>query len=140
MLQYQSYEPISGRIRRTLNIEPHTAKYYEADGETLFQGEGSGFTDYIDLTRSPPAITPRPVMQIAQDKTTIAAGGGDTMTLHGLPVPCRVRIGSAVYEVPDGVLEWATPMPATYHIKVEAFPHLDWEGEVIAVAGNVNPE
>jgi hypothetical protein len=48
-----------------------------------------------------------------------------------------VTIGRETYDVSDGELEWSTPMPATYSVKVELFPYLDWTSEVTAVAGNV---
>jgi hypothetical protein len=139
-MQYQSYEPQTGRIFRTLLIEPHMVELYEAEGETLFQGEGTGGIDYIDLTQSPPVITPRPAMQVTQNTTAITADGSDAMTLSGLPEPCTVTIGDTVYNVSDGALEWATLMPATYQIRVEAFPYLGWEGEVTAIAGDVQAE
>jgi hypothetical protein len=97
-------------------------------------------TNYVNLTQSPPAITPRPSMPITQDRTTITADGDEVMTLSGLPIPCTVRIKGNVYDVPDGVLEWATLMPATYPITVEAFPYLNWEGEVTANASDVQTE
>jgi hypothetical protein len=138
--EYQSYNVTTGRINSTLNIEDDNTHFYEENGETLIKGEGAGFKDYIDLTQSPPAITPRPAMPATQDKLIITADGNDAVTLSGLPEPCTVTIGGAVYDVPDGELEWATLMPTTYRIRVESFPYLNWEGEVTAVAGDIQAE
>jgi hypothetical protein len=136
-MQYQSYNPDTGSILRTLNIEPHMTAYYENDGETLIQGEGSGFGNYVDIAQSPPVVRRRPTMDIHQDKTAITANGVDAITLSGLPSPCGVKIGGTEYNVTDGVLEWSTLMPAAYSIEIEAFPYLDWKGEAKAVASDI---
>jgi hypothetical protein len=124
------YDPDTGRIlasragsRQSMGMEdlPHIAGDYDIG------------INYVDLTQSPPAVTPRPSMAVTQDKQSIAAGGTDAMTLSGLPVPCHVRIGTAGYGVTDGELEWSSLMPAVYEIEVTAFPYLDWRGEVEVV-------
>jgi hypothetical protein len=121
------YDPSTGRIlasrsgtKKSVDMEelPHIAGDYDIEA------------NYIDLSQSPPAVAPRPAMEIIQGKQSIAAGGTDAMTLSGLPVPCHVRIGSAEYGVTDGTLEWSSLMPAAYEIEVTAFPYLDWRGEV----------
>jgi hypothetical protein len=51
-----------------------------------------------------------------------------------------VTVGSAAYDVPDGVLEWSSPMPATYVIRAEAFPYREWKGEVTVVESGVQTD
>ncbi|MDR1471365.1 MAG: hypothetical protein LBS75_02485 [Synergistaceae bacterium] len=103
-------------------------------------GDWNPDTHYIDLSGDEPTPRECPAMPVSQDKAEITADGEDFMSLAGLPEPCRVRIGSAEYDVPDGALEWSTVMPAAYKIEVEAFPYLTWEGEVRAVEGDVQTE
>jgi alpha-D-ribose 1-methylphosphonate 5-triphosphate diphosphatase PhnM len=131
------YNPQTGAIKY---IRTGIYRDILAEGEAFVIGSANLHTDYIDLAQSPPAITPRPSMRITQDTSTITADGADTMTLSGLPAPCTVTIGNTVYDVPDGELEWGTLMPATSQIKVESFPYLNWEGEVAAIAGDVQTE
>jgi hypothetical protein len=127
------YDPQTGRIEAI-----RTGLYRDIAEEpyAFILGTADYHINYIDLTSSPPAVALRPVMQIAQDKTTITADGADTMTLSGLPALCRVTVGPETYDVPDGVLEWSALMPATYSIKVELFPYLDWASEVTVVASD----
>jgi hypothetical protein len=106
--------------------------------ETVFvEGNYSPDTHYIDLSGDEPTPRERPAMPVSQDKAEITADGEDFISLAGLPELCRVRIGSAEYDVPDGALEWSTVMPATYKIEIEAFPYRDWEGEVTAIEGGL---
>lgn len=103
-------------------------------------GSHSDTRDYIDVSGQNPQAKLRPIMQVHQGKTTITAHGDDLMTLSGLPKPSTVMVGAEAYNVPDGVLEWATLMPGTYRIRIEAWPYLDWESEVTAVAGSAQAE
>lgn len=128
------YDENTGRISVCHYGEEETVKlnaiYYVL-------GHYDSETHYIDLSGDNPEPRERPAMPVTQDKTEITADGEDFITLAGLPMPCRVHIGSAEYDVPDGALEWSALMPAAYKIKAEAFPYLDWEGEVRAVASDV---
>jgi hypothetical protein len=52
------------------------------------------------------------------------------MTLANLPVPCTIRINSAEYPCNDTTAELTFDYPATYAIRVMAFPYLDASFEV----------
>ena len=108
----------------------------EQENHAFILGEADIIMDYVDVSLSPPVIKRRLEMQITQSKTRILSNGADAMALSSLPIPAQVQINSETYNVPDGELEWGTVMPATYKITVRAFPYLDWEGEVTAVAGD----
>lgn len=48
-------------------------------------------------------------------------------TLRNLPIPCQIYINGTMYECDDGIAELSFNQPTSYHIKVVAFPFLDWE-------------
>ena len=86
-------------------------------------------THYVaDPSGDNPMPRQRPEQATAQDASIVA--NGTSLTLSSLPEPCVVRIAGRAYDVPDGVLEWTTSQPGVYPIIVEAFPYLDWHGEV----------
>jgi hypothetical protein len=128
------YSPENGRI---LASRYGQQKSIELEGLPYVPGTYDSGTHYIDITQTPPVAVLRAVPQISQNKSTISAGGEETMTLRGLPPSCVVTIGDIRYDVPDSELEWGTLMPATYSVRVEAFPYLDWESEVTVVAGDI---
>ena len=100
--------------------------------ETVFvEGNYPADTHYIDLSGTEPEPRTRPVMPVTQDKADVEVN--EPVILSNLPVPCRVTIGPAVYEVPDGTLEWSAAMPSAYGIEIEAFPYLNWKGKVTVV-------
>jgi hypothetical protein len=137
VLEVTLYNPKNGMILASRYGQQASI---DLEGLPCVAGTYDAGTYYIDIAQSPPVAVLRPAPQIAQDKTEIIADGSDTVTLSSLPVPCVVTAGEARYDVPDGELEWATLMPATYRIRVEAFPYLDWESEVTAVAGDVQAD
>lgn len=49
------------------------------------------------------------------------------LTLRNLPVPCEIFINGAKYECEDSAATLEFDQPTSYHIKVVAFPFLDWE-------------
>jgi hypothetical protein len=127
------YDPNTGKI-----LGQRTGFYRDILSEpySYILGEGDSHTQYVDTTNALLTIRARPHMEAHPDKTTITADGEDTMTLSSLPISCTVTIGGTVYTVPDGVLEWSTLMPGEYPITISAFPYLDWEGKVTAIAGS----
>jgi hypothetical protein len=74
--------------------------------------------------------SPRPIMPCTLDKDTILANGIDAAILSNLPNPSIVTVGSQVVEVTDGTLTITVNYAKDYPIKVEAFPHLDWQGMI----------
>jgi hypothetical protein len=129
------YDAASGRI---IGLHGGPVEALRIDVKYSVPGSYDRNTHYIDLSGPTPEPRARPAMPVTQDKASI--GVNEPMTLAELPVPCRVTIGPATYDVPDGTLEWSSPMPATYKIKVEAFPYLDWEGEVKVVESGVHTD
>jgi hypothetical protein len=132
------YEMGTGKIIGNMSGPPDcVALSVESEDSPYVLGYFDIDEHYIDLSGEAPEPRLRPAMPVSQDKTAIMADGEDAVALSGLPAPCKATIGSAEYDVEDGKLEWSTLMPATYPIRAEAFPYLDWKGEVAAVAGDV---
>lgn len=48
-------------------------------------------------------------------------------TLENLPTPCTIYINGTAYECDSDTAELEFDQPTTYHIRVEAWPHQDWE-------------
>ena len=136
---YQSYDPNTGEILYTTYISPADAKAaVEQFGDHLCEGDGDGLTHYVNIHASPPRVVQRPAQATQQNKTEVTANGTDLLVLSGLPVPCVVNIGAEQYNVPDGILEWATLMPGARQITVQVFPYLDWTSEVTAVESDAH--
>lgn len=74
------------------------------------------------------AIKPRPDSGIALDKTTVAAGGAECVTLSGVPEGAAIRIvGPTAHEV-TGIgapLQFGFALPGVYEIQITAFPARD---------------
>lgn len=131
------YAPETGMI---LGTRTGQRASIECDELPYVEGAYNAAECYVDMGGLSPAIRPRPQQETQQDKTSVVADVQDALVLSRLPVPCTVRIGGHEYEVDDGELEWSTLLPGTYPVRVEAFPYLDWESEVIAVAGSASPD
>ena len=130
---YQIYDPVTGRIKYSAEVEPDIAEYMRDNGEALVEGDGGDITHYVDISVTPLKIMLRPTQETRQDKTHITPDGEDVVTLSGLPVPCCVMVDENEYEVNDGLFEWGTRRAGEYALRVVAFPFLDWEGAVTAV-------
>ena len=78
-------------------------------------------------------IAERPDSPVTVDKITFLGDGLDAVTLSNVPVGSVVSIGSQVHTVDDGAVEFATYLPGSYAIKVDAFPYLPFEQVVTAV-------
>lgn len=86
-----------------------------------------GEKSYYDMASG--EVLPRPAMSVVQ------AGN----RLSGLPQPCRVHINGEAYDVDDGIFEYETTLAGTYFVTVEAFPWLDWKGEII-IESSASPQ
>ena len=128
------YDPETGRIT-AIRLGPYADIANE--GYSFILGDADILTEYVDITQPTLEIKKRPLMDITQDTDIMYADGSDTMVLSGLPIPCEVTIGGQVYQVPDGIFEFQTTAAGDYKIIVSAFPYMDWESEVIAVASDV---
>jgi len=137
---FQSYDPKTGRILYSGENIPSIIDLLIERGESIILGEGNDSAHYVDINQSPPVIRPRPKQEARCNRTELVADGEDALVLSGLPLPCTVQIGEHRYGVEDGELEWSTLMPGTYYIHVEAFPYLDWDAEVSAIASGASPD
>lgn len=131
------YVPDTGMILGTRTGQKASI---ECDALPYVEGVYSAAEHYVDTKELRPAVRPRPKQETLQSKTSVVADGRDALVLSALPVPCVVQIGENRYEVDDGELEWSTLLPGAYYIRVEAFPYLDWESEVITVASGASPD
>lgn len=66
------------------------------------------------------------------NKTEITADGSDAAILS-LGTPFAAVIDGAPHSIADGVLEITSELPATYRVRVEAFPFLDYVAEIVAI-------
>lgn len=56
----------------------------------------------------------------------------DGLVLSGLPDPCELVIDGTRYSVAGGTVDLSFGLPGAYPVRVEAFPYLPAEFEVIA--------
>ena len=131
------YDPDTGAL---LGVRTGQRYAIERDEFPHVLGSHDFRTHYIDTCQVPPRVIKRPTQTVELSKGSISANGKDALILSGLPAPCVIQVGEHRYEVEDGELEWSTFMPGTYHIHVEAFPYLDWESEVTAIASGASPD
>lgn len=96
-------------------------------------------TQYVQVLSETPTIVDRPYLQISIDTTSIIAGGGDYLTLTGLPDPCQIIIDApdptvqtTITEVSGGGFEFEAATPGIYTIEVRRFPFLPFKIEITA--------
>lgn len=106
-----------GRIIQTGTIPEDMLALQHVNGGTVMAGVANLNTDYV----VDGAVTPRP----AQDTRLIAG------TLTHLPVPCTIHIDGNAHACTDDVVELEFTYPAAYAVRVEAFPYLDAEFNVV---------
>lgn len=76
---------------------------------------------------------PRPVQLLQVSKTEIIADDTDAAMISGIPEGATVLLdGAALYDFEGGSLAVTSPMPATYQVRVECWPLLPFEVEIIA--------
>lgn len=83
-------------------------------------GAWPGMTYYVDLSGLDPVAVARP-----EQAVTLTG-----QTLSNLSNPCTLYIDGTAYPVNDTLVELDFTLPGTYRLRVEAFPYLDWLGEV----------
>lgn len=112
-----AYFTESGRIGAVHYGPDFDTLYRQLDtDQDLVAGEFDGNTYYV-LNGEP---TERP-----KQATTLTG-----LQLTYLPTPSTLRINSTAYPVTDSTVDLEFPLPGTYHLRVEAFPYLDWTAEV----------
>lgn len=129
-MEYTKYDPENGRILCFYDISEAVAEDMRKHGTYLIEGKGNEFTEYVDISQSPPVFALRPTQNTTQDKKEIEVGGFDFMTLSNLPVPCKVWINEYGFDVDDGIFEWGSQSRGVFNILIIAFPYLDWRGGV----------
>jgi len=80
-------------------------------------------------------VTKRPNMVAQLDKSAIIADGVDVAVISNLPIPTTVTIsgpGFLTMEVTDTTAEITADIPGTYTVRCVAFPHLDYEVQIVA--------
>ena len=100
-----------GRIQYVSHVPAHLAALQASDGLLWMLGEANPSVHYVLNSE----VTLRPENPVRLDQ----------QTLRDLPVPATIRIGSAVYEVNESVVELEMTYPGDYFIQVLAFPYRD---------------
>lgn len=81
-------------------------------------------------------ILDRPLIETQPNKLVIVADTIDSITIPGLPIPCKVIIEDKEYLMADSedtTFEFTTDTAGTYQIKIEQFPYISVELEVTAI-------
>lgn len=107
-----------GRFTSSVSSTDEASFNIMTEGHDYVAGPVDGNAYYYD--RATESITLRPAMAV------VATGN----VLTGLPAHCIVECNRAAYNVDDGIFEYETPLNGRYHVRVTAFPYLDWEGEI----------
>lgn len=84
-----------------------------------------------------PAIVPRPTMDPGWNNLPLRSNGQDVTRLLNLPDPCTVVYEGPGFrqegEVVGGVAELTTDVAGLHKVTVQAWPYLDWTGEIDAI-------
>lgn len=116
--------------------------FFGADTHDYVELPSNAETDYVAVMGEQVIVAQRPdlVVFVADDKTTIQAGGEDSTTLTGLPDPCQIivddpdpAVETQTYEVTGGGFIFAADDPGVYTIEVRRWPFLPWKVEITAL-------
>jgi hypothetical protein len=136
MIPYLHYDPTTGALRqRGVCAEPDYP-LQAIDGLATLPGWPDFETDYVDVSAEPHSLAKRP-QPAGFDKLAITADGVDAATLT-IDVPFVAEIDGVEYPVDSvndaGVYELAltADTPATYTVKVTAWPYLPLKAEITA--------
>lgn len=111
------YDPATGEIIEYGRQSKAATALFIEQGKPYVMGEG---TD-VDFVALPEGVI-EPKMPFP--------GSLDGMNLVNLPIPCRVYIGTEIYEVDDGEVELSFGQPGTYPILVQSPCYQDASFEV----------
>lgn len=100
-----------GRILHTGAAPEEVFELQAGEGRFVIEGPADWASDYVLAGK----VTPRPT------STADLA----TNLLIGLPTPCTIYINDKAYPCTDTTAELSMPFPGTYRVRVEAFPYLD---------------
>jgi len=102
------------------------------EGELILYGEADLLTDYIYQGE----VTLRTVQLTDINKPTLTADCLDTITITNAPSGTFTATNTATRETVTGPISgtdtFSTTVPGTYKIKIESWPYLDFEAEVVA--------
>jgi hypothetical protein len=101
--------------------------FYDLVADNLWQAITTYYFDFVTET-----FIARPEAPTEPNKLTIIANGDDLFILTGLPIPCTVTVDNNTYEIDDGEFGFPTTISGIYKVKVESFPYITKEWEVIA--------
>lgn len=118
-----------GVIMRTGNCPAEALSMQARDGETVVEGHWPDDEYYFDGDQ------PKPKKEITPtfSKKTLAADGTDSITISGIPAPCRVALEETVYDVPDGVFEFTVDQLGVHAIQIRATHYHDFNATVEVV-------
>lgn len=132
------YDAATGRILGTINCAESDAelnKELYPEDAWIEGGAEHGF-HWVDITREPLGIWPRPSMA-GFDKLEIAADDAEAAVLT-LPEPFTAEVDGVEYQIDvandAGEYELAitSAMPASYRVTITHFPYLDYSAEIVA--------
>jgi len=122
----------NGRITRTVSAPPNMLIMQRQEGELILYGEADLLTDYIYQGE----VTLRTVQLTDINKPTLTADCLDTITITNAPSGTFTATNTATRETVTGPISgtdtFSTTVPGTYKIKIESWPYLDFEAEVVA--------
>lgn len=96
---------------------------------------------YVQTVDGSPVISERPPLRVfvQEGRTTLQAGGEDTITLSGLPNPCEIILDdpdpvtpTQVLTVEGGGFVFAADDPGVYTVEVRRFPFVPFKIEFTA--------
>jgi hypothetical protein len=123
---------LTGKILRTISAPPDMLLMQKQVGEFILYGTASNLTDCI----SQGEVTPRQTQLTMIDKSSITANGIDLITITNAPSGTFTATNTATRETVTGPISgtdtFSTAIPGTYKIKIESWPYLDFEAEVVA--------
>lgn len=117
-MNFTVYKNDTGEIVKNCVCPAEFANDQIVAGESIIEGVSSDITQYVvnGVVTDKPAMTP------------IVNG----LTITGLPIPCSLTTYGTTYEIPDGEVTLSYDLAGEYHVKVVAFPYLNWEVTVDA--------
>lgn len=108
-------------VQKTQFDENYHFIYQKSDGNSQYVFDG----DIVD----------RPSMSGTLDKPEILADGVDEATITGLPTECNVTVSGPVdgsTPVTNGTFAMTADIPGIYMVKIESWPYLKQEFEIVA--------
>lgn len=131
MSRWAIYAP-SGRINSVYSGPEHEA-YIQPEGSEQIAVMPDGLGDTTAYV-SGGQVVPKQPMSLQMTDPHITADGVDECVIGNIPAGVTVEHNGQVYEITDGVVEFATDLAGTYVLKFSGIPYLDEEVTIEAVA------